>query len=240
MTRSHRLFDLMQVLRRHRGTVAGSVLARETGVSLRTLRRDIATLQGMGADIIGEAGVGYLLKPGFSLPPLALTEDEIHALVAGAQWVSRHADAGMARAVQDALAKIDAVLAPEMRRAFDDNGLFISRHQDTQDRAGADLGRLRLAVREQRKLHLVYREEDAAIAPVATVDYTIWPIMLGFVASRWSVAARCESDGAFRIFHLDRIDSLDFLDERYPGHRRQLVRQWRALPDHPCRQRDCG
>lgn len=236
MTRSHRLFELMQAMRRHRGgTVAGAVLARETGVSLRTLRRDIATLQTMGADIAGEAGVGYVLKPGFTLPPLSFTEEEIHALVAGAQWVGRHTDDGLARAVQDALAKIDAVLTPEMRRNLDDNGLFISRHRD---HASEDLGRLRRAVREQRKARIGYRGDREA--PGAGSAYTIWPVMLGFVESRWSVAAWCEELGAFRIFHLDGIVSLDFLDQRYPGHRRQLVRQWRAQDDHPCRQRDCG
>lgn len=240
MTRSHRLFDLMQSLRRHRGIVAGAVLARETGVSLRTLRRDISTLQGMGADITGEAGVGYLLKPGFTLPPLSFTEEEIHALVAGAQWVSRHTDAAMARAVQDALAKIDAVLAPEMRRKLDDNGLFLSREQAPKQQPGADLGRLRLAVREQRKVRIGYQEEVEQGTLDTMGDYTIWPVMLGFVASRWSVAAWCELRGAFRIFHLERIASLDFLDQLYPGHRRHLVKQWREQPDHPCRQRDCA
>lgn len=68
MTRSHRLFDLMQALRRHRRTVSGKALAHELGVSLRTIRRDVATLQGMGADIEGEPGVGYVLRPGFLLP----------------------------------------------------------------------------------------------------------------------------------------------------------------------------
>lgn len=237
MTRSHRLFELMQALRRHRGTVAGAVLAHETGVSLRTLRRDIATLQTMGADIAGEAGVGYVLKPGFTLPPLKFTEEEIHALVAGAQWVGRHTDDGLARAVQNALAKIDAVLTPEMRRNLDDNGLFISRDPD---HASEDLGRLRRAVREQRKTRISYRGDREAAAPAANPAYTIWPVMLGFVESRWSVGAWCEELDAFRIFHLDGIASLDFLDERYPGHRRQLVKQWRAQDDHPCRLHDCS
>src|SRR4051812_28738536 len=115
MSRSHRLFDLMQVLRRHRGTVSGEVLARETGVSLRTLRRDIATLQSIGAHIEGEAGVGYILRPDFLLPPLSFTEEEVQALVVGAQWVSRHADEALALAVQNALAKINGVLPAAMR-----------------------------------------------------------------------------------------------------------------------------
>lgn len=112
MSRSHRLFDLMQVLRRHRGTVPGLTLARELGVSLRTIRRDIVTLQAMGADIDGEPGVGYILQPGFLLPPLSFTEEEIQALVAGAQWVSRHTDDALVHAVQNALAKIGGVLPP--------------------------------------------------------------------------------------------------------------------------------
>jgi predicted DNA-binding transcriptional regulator YafY len=102
------LFDLLQALRRRRGTVSGGELARELEVSLRTIRRDIATLQAMGADIDGEPGVGYILRPGFLLPPLSFTEEEIHALVVGAQWVSRQTDEGLACAVQDALAKINA------------------------------------------------------------------------------------------------------------------------------------
>ncbi|MCY1560528.1 HTH domain protein [compost metagenome] len=75
----------MQVLRRHRGTVSGITLSRELNVSLRTIRRDVITLQSMGADIVGEPGVGYVLRPGFLLPPLSFTEEEIQALMAGAQ-----------------------------------------------------------------------------------------------------------------------------------------------------------
>ncbi|RKR45183.1 HTH domain-containing protein [Paraburkholderia sp. BL17N1] len=67
MARSHRLFDLMQALRRHRRTVSGRALAQELGVSLRTIRRDVATLQHMGADIDGEPGVGYILRPGLAI-----------------------------------------------------------------------------------------------------------------------------------------------------------------------------
>ncbi|TIT47636.1 MAG: HTH domain-containing protein, partial [Mesorhizobium sp.] len=70
MPRSERLLDLIQTLRRHRQPVSGRTLAGEMGVSIRTLYRDIATLQGQGAPIEGEAGLGYVLKPGFMLPPL--------------------------------------------------------------------------------------------------------------------------------------------------------------------------
>ena len=78
----------MEALRRRRRPVAGAALAEELGVSLRTLYRDIAALQAEGADIEGEAGLGYVLKPGFTLPPLMLSIDEVEALTLGALWVA--------------------------------------------------------------------------------------------------------------------------------------------------------
>ena len=70
MSRAARLLDLVQILRRHRRPVAGAVLAAELGVSLRTLYRDVATLQGQGAPIEGEAGVGYVLRSGWVISAL--------------------------------------------------------------------------------------------------------------------------------------------------------------------------
>src|SRR5215475_4942329 len=106
MSRAHRLFDLLQMLRRHRRPVSGAVLAREAGISLRTLYRDIAALQALGAEIEGEPGFGYVLRPGFLLPPLMFSEQEIQALALGAQWVSRQTDDEFAFAARDALSKI--------------------------------------------------------------------------------------------------------------------------------------
>lgn len=231
MSRSHRLFDLMQVLRRHRGTVSGAVLARETGVALRTIRRDIATLQAMGADIDGAPGVGYILRPGFLLPPLSFTEEELQALVAGAQWVSRQTDDALALAAQDALAKIDGVLPPEMRRALDDDALYIGRKRE--DTSALDLARVRRAMREQRKMHIMYTDQNGAVS-----ERTIWPIMLGFVESRRFIAGWCELRGDFRLFRTDRIVKVDFLDDHYSRNRRQLVKEWRAQEELRSKQQD--
>ena len=93
MSRSERLLDLLNALRRRRRPVSGRALAEETGVSLRTLYRDIASLQAQGATIEGEPGVGYVLKPGFLLPPLMFTPEEVEALVLGSRWVADRADA---------------------------------------------------------------------------------------------------------------------------------------------------
>jgi predicted DNA-binding transcriptional regulator YafY len=83
MSRASRLFDLLQILRRHRRPVSGATLASGAGISLRTLYRDIAALQTLGAEIEGEPGLGYVLKPGFLLPPLMFSGPEIEALALG-------------------------------------------------------------------------------------------------------------------------------------------------------------
>lgn len=221
MSRSHRLIELMQVLRRHRGVVSGSELAREAGVSLRTIYRDIATLQEMGADIEGEAGVGYVLRPGFLLPPMSFTEEEIHALAAGAQWVSRQTDEALARAAQNALAKIGAVLPPSMQNALDDDAFYIG-HQN-KDAVELDLHIVRQAMGEQRKMRILYAAEAGAPS-----ERTIWPIMLGFVESRRFIAAWCELREDFRLFRIDRIVKVEVLRDCYSRNRRGLVKQWRS------------
>ncbi|MCO7612684.1 HTH domain-containing protein [Pseudomonas chlororaphis] len=109
MSRTERLFDLLQTLRGHRFPVTGSHLVKELGVSLRTLYRDIATLQGQGANIEGEPGLGYVLRPGFMLPPLMFTEEEFEALVLGSRWVSDRADLQLSSAAKGALSKIVSV-----------------------------------------------------------------------------------------------------------------------------------
>ena len=92
MSRSARLLDLIQALRRRRRPATAASLASELGVSERTIYRDIATLVGQGAPIEGEAGIGYVLRPGFLLPPLMFDDDEIEALVLGLRWVAQRAD----------------------------------------------------------------------------------------------------------------------------------------------------
>lgn len=220
MSKSDRLFDLMQMLRRHRQPVPGADLAREAGVSLRTIYRDIATLQAMGADIEGEPGVGYVLKPGFLLPPLMFSEDELHAISLGAQWVSRQTDDALALAAHNALAKINAVLPSELRHVLNDNVFHVSRA--IAPGHSVDLQMVRQAMRDQHKLLIAYRNPNGS-----ETERVIWPIMIGFFETRRIIAGWCELRQDFRTFRTDRIDRVQLLAERYPGRRRDLVRKWR-------------
>ncbi|MGL4604361.1 MAG: helix-turn-helix transcriptional regulator, partial [Iodobacter sp.] len=103
MSRAERLLALMQKLRLYQYPVSGQILAQELGISLRTLYRDIASLQAQGARIEGEAGLGFVLRPGFTLPPLMFSVEEIEALALGARWVSSRADHPLGLAAKDAL-----------------------------------------------------------------------------------------------------------------------------------------
>src|SRR3979411_3542235 len=106
MRRADRLFQILQGLRRTRKPLTADAIAAGVEASKRPIYRDIATLIGQRVPIRGEAGMGYILEKGFDLPPLMLTPDEIEAAVLGAQWVAGHADAVLARAAEDLMAKL--------------------------------------------------------------------------------------------------------------------------------------
>ncbi|HEY4200524.1 MAG TPA: YafY family protein [Devosiaceae bacterium] len=229
MSRAERLLDLLQVLRRHRAPVTGPALAAEIGVSIRTLYRDIATLQAQGADIRGEPGLGYVLLAGFMLPPLMFSADEIEALMLGSRWVAVRGDHRLGAAAHNAVAKIRAVLPDELRESVDAATLVVpmmSRSEPTV----VDVSVIRLAIRNERKLTIDYRDNDGA-----STSRTIWPLLIGFFDKVLVVAAWCELRQDYRSFRVDRIASLGQHDERYPRRRQAMVKEWRQAKGAPPR-----
>jgi predicted DNA-binding transcriptional regulator YafY len=221
MSRTERLLALLQLLRRHRTPVTGPALARDLGVSLRTLYRDIATLQGQGADIEGEAGVGYVMRPGYTLPPLMFTADEIEALVLGMRWVSRRADdARLGDAAGNALSKITAVLPAELRDSVEQATLLMPAGEVIP--AAVDLGAIRVAIRQEKKLSISYRTGEGDDS-----QRTIWPFALAFFERTRVISAWCELRGDFRSFRVDRIVGMEVLAARYPTRRAVLLKRWR-------------
>ncbi|MDB5858470.1 MAG: helix-turn-helix type 11 domain protein [Ramlibacter sp.] len=221
MSRAERLLQLMQLLRRHRVPASGAALAGELGVSLRTLYRDVASLQAQGATIEGEAGVGYLLRPGFTLPPLMLSEEEIEALVLGTRWVAGHTDPLLAEAARNALAKIHAVLPAALRHELESNALLVPR-PNAEPAEQVQLASIRLAIRRERKLRIAYRDAGGDYS-----NRTIWPFAVGFFERAQVLAAWCEQRVGFRHFRVDRITAVQVQEERYPRRRQELLTQWR-------------
>lgn len=223
MSRSERLLDLIQALRRHRRPVSGRTLAGELGISLRTLYRDIDSLRAQGARIEGEAGIGYVLQPGFLLPPLMFSEDEIEALVLGSRWVAQRADGALKKAAGDALAKIAAVLPEDPGRDLDRSTLLVGPAAAiAEDRV--DLAAIRGAIRAERKLRLFYRDAGGQAS-----ERMVWPVALGFFDRVRMLVAWCELREGFRHFRTDRIDALTVQEARYPRRRQALLKAWKAV-----------
>lgn len=221
MSRTQRLLELMQLLRRRRRPVSGVALAEELGISPRTLYRDIATLQAQGARIDGEAGVGYLLQPGFTLPPLMFSENEIEAISLGAKWVVESADKELSDAARDVLAKIADVIPEQLRRRLYASPLLVG-PVEMGDAEKKRLRTIREAINSGRKLAIEYHDlkERKSVR-------TLWPFGLGFFEGSRILMAWCEKRSAFRHFRIDRIVCLHELGERYPKDREALLADWR-------------
>lgn len=192
-------------------------------VSERTLYRDIAELVAQGAPIQGEAGIGYVLRPGLFLPPLMLGENEVEAIVLGLRYVDQRGDAVLARAARNALSKIAAVLPATVRETLDNPVVMPGPRGKGFPVDGIDLDALRSAIRRQAKLEIAYR--DTRKAPTKRV---VWPITIGFPNEARVMLAWCEMRKDYRVFRTDRIVSSREVGERYPGRRSALLRTWMA------------
>ncbi|MDC0744764.1 helix-turn-helix transcriptional regulator [Polyangium mundeleinium] len=226
MSRASRLLDLLQLLRRRRAPTPGPALAEELGISLRTLYRDITTLKAQGADIQGEPGLGYVLRPGFTLPPLMFSIDEIEALVLGSRWVVVRGDARLASAAEDAVAKIRAVLPDDLRQSVDAATLTVPMAHG--EPVVIDASVIRAAIRKEQRLVITYRDQDGE-----GTTRTVWPLLIGFFDKVQVLAAWCELRQDYRAFRVDRIQSVEPKDERYPRRRAVLIKEWRAKQNLP-------
>ncbi len=222
MGRSARLLALLQALRRRRHPVTAATLARELDVSERTIYRDLSELAAQGAPVEGEAGVGYILRPGLFLPPLMLTEDETEAVLLGLRYVDQRGDKVLTEAAENARAKITAVLSQEMQAITITPMTIPGPHGGAFPENKVPLGLFRSAIRMQKRLAIHYI--DGAERHTRRV---IWPIQLGFMDSARVLAGWCELRKAFRFFRTDRIGLAELLD-RYPSRRADLLRDFRA------------
>ena len=227
MSRSERLLDLLNILRRKRLPVSGQALADELGISLRTLYRDIATLQAMGALIEGEPGVGYVLRPGFLLPPLSFPIEELETLMLGARWVAKRGDESLRKHAESALGRISAVLPANMRDAMDSTPLIIGPGSVLENHA-VDPVLLRKAIRTERKLAITYRDgKDAA------TERVIWPFAFAYFDQVQLLIGWCELRGDYRNFRADRLVQAELLEARYPRRRQSLLAEWRKKQGIP-------
>ena len=223
MNRTERLLNLLKILRGYRYPVSGDRLAERLNVSIRTLYRDIVTLQTMGAEIRGEAGVGYVLKPTFFLPPLMFTQIEIQALLLGTQWVSQFGDAPLSKGAGDALNKISDVLPDKIKNSINSFALRVG-PPTSAAMVNEDLSVLRKAIANQKKIYIVYKSEDGKES-----QRTVWPFTIGYFTDGRILVAWCEKQKNYRHFKTNRIISLEVLNQHYTRSKDSLFREWQTL-----------
>ena len=224
MRRSDRLFDIIQRLRTASGPVTAAALAADLEVTPRTVYRDIATLQARRVPIEGAAGVGYLLRRGFDLPPLMFTVDEVEAIAVGARMVRRLRDPKLQEAAESVLAKVTVVVPGALRASLAASPVFVS-EGDAVAATGVDMAELRAAIRDSRKLHIAYADESGR-----RTHRTIWPIAMAYYVDVTLVGAWCELRADYRNFRVERIQSSKVLDEHFDQENGRLFREWAALP----------
>ncbi|HZP58376.1 MAG TPA: YafY family protein [Dehalococcoidia bacterium] len=208
MRRADRLFQIIQLLRR-RTVATAAWLAQELEVSERTIYRDVRDLSLSGVPIEGEAGVGYCLRRGFDLPPLMFSEAEIEAMALGARIVASWSDPALARAANEALARVEAVLPDRLRDRLASTPLFAPGFHVPA--AWSDtLASLRGALQARRKVRLDYES-----AREERTDRVVRPLGLFFWGTIWSLTGWCELREDFRTFRLDRMHAMELLPERF-------------------------
>ncbi len=216
MTRSTRLFEIIQILRQAKSPVTAHTISEQLEVTKRTVYRDVAALQAMSVPIEGEAGVGYIMRAGFDLPPLMLTPEEVEALFVGAALLQRTGDAGLQRAARSATGKIAAAL-PEGRTPH--APLHVSGWTAIEETPLADP--LRAHIRNGNELKITYLD----LSDVSS-QRTVWPLAMIYFTDALLLAAWCSLRQDFRHFRVDRIRECIATGVQNPDKCQRLRFEW--------------
>lgn len=219
MSRSNRLFEIIQALRSATRPVTAEDLALKMEVSTRTIYRDIASLQAMHTPIEGEAGIGYMMRRGYDLPPLNFDTEEIEALRVGLLLLTRTGDSTLQKAATRIFEKMDVLHGPADWLQVTSWGAPM----DDSELGCVSIAMLREMIRDEYKLELVYRDEK----DVKTTR-VIRPIALSYRATSILLAGWCELRNALRHFRTDRIYSCEKTNQRFVGQGDVLRDLWLA------------
>ncbi|WP_299860550.1 YafY family protein [uncultured Hoeflea sp.] len=213
MSRSARLFEIIQLLRNAKGPILGREIATALEISIRTVYRDIASLQAMQTPIVGEPGIGYVMRKGYDLPPINIDVEEAEAISVGLSLIARTGDPGLWRSAGRAARKLHGV-APGTRR-------LLTSAWGIEDSATVNLGEVRRAIRSEKKLAIEYLDVEGS-----ETKRTIWPLVLIYYVDAGLIVAWCELREALRHFRLDRITRLSIQGGEFAGLGEPLIEKW--------------
>ncbi|WP_445681191.1 helix-turn-helix transcriptional regulator [Radicibacter daui] len=220
MRKAARLFEIIQILRLARGPVTAAEMASRMEVTQRSLYRDIAALQAMRVPIEGERGIGYVLRPGFTLPPLNFSIEETEALVLSLALLARTGDSEMKAAAARVEQKLAAALPPPLRQTLSARALH-AWGTVMPEPTGIDLAGLRRAIREELKLAIAYHDAEGRES-----RRTIRPLALIYYSETANIVAWCELRQDIRHFRTERIRESILTGEGFPGEGDALRQRW--------------
>jgi predicted DNA-binding transcriptional regulator YafY len=210
MRRADRLFDILRILRAAPGPVTAATIAEELEVTVRTVYRDVATLQARRIPIEGAAGIGYVLRRGFDLPPLMFTEDEAEAIAVGVRMLARTGDPGLQKAAESVLSKVTLVVPDPLRDYLNAAPVYVSKSGAPVPERRDLPETIRHAIRDGRKMRIAYEAEDGN-----RTDRVIQPFAVAYYVEATLVCAWCELREDIRHFRSDRIATAEVLDEPF-------------------------
>lgn len=222
MNRSTRMFEIIQLLRSARRSMTAQDLADELEVTKRTIYRDIVALQSMRVPIDGEAGVGYLMRPGFDLPPLMFTAEEVEAIAVGLSLLGRTGDASLQSVAQSVVRKISDVLPAENPYGLISQSVFTSSWHNIP-KSDVDPAMLRKSVREQEVINIHYLDVKGA-----GTQRQILPLAILYYVDSLVLAAWCELRNDYRHFRVDRINECTATGIYFIDRGGELRDKWQA------------
>jgi len=222
MRKASRLFEIIQILRLSERPVTASGVAARLGVSARSVYRDVAALQAMRVPIEGARGVGYVLRPGFTLPPLMFSIEETESVVLALGLLRRTGDPALKRAALSVRRKLTAAVPPPLRAVLEANTL-LAWAAEAPSPEGVDLAEVRGCLREERKLSLRYRDQTGV-----ETDRVVWPVALIYYTETNTIVAWCELRRAIRRFRADRVVAARAIDEAFIGQGERIRAEWIA------------
>ncbi|MFB9959331.1 helix-turn-helix transcriptional regulator [Agromyces bracchium] len=216
-----RTLDLLSLLQSHRHWTARELVDR-LGVSERTLRRDVERLRELGYAIESTRGVagGYRLAAGTGLPPLLLTDDEGVAIAVGLRSQAAAGLRGAEHTTFSALAKIEQVLPPALRRRIEALQAVATPAGGPGAGPGAApfvdsdlLGLLALCCRDAERIRMRYTDATGAATTRSIEPHRLVPL-----GRRWYLLAWDRDRDDWRTFRLDRIDDVFQTRVRFAPH----------------------
>lgn len=199
--------------------ITATALANKFGVSIRTIYRDIRTLEQSGVPVLMEEGKGYSLMEGYRLPPVTFTESEANALITAEKFVSKNKDTSFVNEYSGAIAKIKAVLRGDTKENAEllSNRMLVS--QGSGDKTSNHLANLQLALTNYNLAKIIYQKAGNEEASPRLVE----PFALLSTQENWVLVALCRLRKDFRIFRLDRIHHLEIQNEKFAPHKMTLA-----------------